>query len=265
MRRYDDDRSGVLELAEFRKLVKELRAYTEGDDSGGDDEVDRAFRRADADGSGDIDVLELKDALRDLGIDTNTDQARTVMRKYDSDGSGRIEQKEFRAMYKEIKAFRGGDDDIETEFRRADTDGSGDIDEAELMDVLRKLNITADRSQVRVVMRKYDEGKGSLRLPQFRLLVKDLRQFKGGSGARSPQAPSALDDDIARTFRRFDDDDSGDIDVSELTKALRSLGINADGAQARQVMQRFAERGSGTLKLPQFRALVTELRSFKGR
>jgi len=135
------------------------------------------------------------------------------------------------------------------------------------MDVLRKLKITADRSQVRVVMRKYDEGRGSLRMPQFRLLVNDLRQFKGaGSGEKArPQAPSAPEDDIARTFRRFDDDDSGDIDVSELTKALRSLGINADGAQARQVMQRFAERGSGTLKLPQFRALVTELRSFKGR
>ena len=70
------------------------------------------------------------------------------------------------------------------------------------------------------------------------------------------------EDDIKAAFRHFDDDNSGDIDVSELREALKHLGVNADGSQARAVMQRY-DGGSGTLKLPEFRRLVTELRQFK--
>merc|ERR1711904_606699 len=102
-------------------------------------------------------------------------------------------------------------------FRRADTDGSGDIDESELMDVLRGLNISSDRSQVRTVMRRYDEGKGSLRLAQFRLLVADLRKFKGGGSSV---------DDVEDAFRKADTDGSGDIDESELMDVLRGLNIS---------------------------------------
>ena len=92
---------------------------------------------------------------------------------------------------------------------------------------MRALGINADGDAARAVMRRYDDGSGSLRLPQFRKLVEELRQFQGGGQTRSDRASREYDD-IERTFRRFDDDGSGDIDVAELAKCVRSLGVNAE-------------------------------------
>merc|ERR1711959_772784 len=95
-------------------------------------------------------------------------------------GRGSLRLAEFRSLVTDLRKFQGGgadsQDDVEAAFRKADTDGSGDIDESELMDVLRGLRITVDRSQVRTVMRRYDGGRGSLRLAEFRSLVTDLRK-----------------------------------------------------------------------------------------
>merc|ERR1711904_6900 len=124
------------------------------------------------------------------------------MRRYD-EGKGSLRLAQFRLLVADLRKFKGGGssvDDVEDAFRKADTDGSGDIDESELMDVLRGLNISSDRSQVRTVMRRYDEGKGSLRLPQFRLLVADLRKFQGKGSS------SASTDDVETAFRKADTD-----------------------------------------------------------
>ena len=59
--RYDTDRSGTLELDEFRSLIDQLRAFQDAR-GGADDIVARAFRRFDSDGSGSIDVEELHSA-----------------------------------------------------------------------------------------------------------------------------------------------------------------------------------------------------------
>ena len=257
MTRFDTNRSGGLDLSEFRALVVELRAYMESRPT---DEVELAFNRFDADSSGDIDAYELRQVLTDLGIDTSTEQAAKVLTRYDADGSGLIELDEFRKLYAELKAYVGGGDDILATFRRFDADGSEDIDVSELRDALQHLGVSADGSQAKAVMRRYDGGSGALGLSEFRRLVTELREFQGsGTGSASPRSP---EDDIKAAFRRFDDDNSGDIDVSELREALKHLGVNADGSQARAVMQRY-DGGSGTLKLPEFRRLVTELRQFK--
>ena len=255
MTRFDTNRSGGLDLSEFRALVIELRAYMQSRPM---DEVELAFNRFDTDSSGDIDAYELRQVLTDLGIDTSTEQTMKVLRRYDADGSGLIELDEFRKLYAELKAYVGGGDDILATFRRFDADGSDDIDVSELRDALEHLGVSADGSQAKAVMRRYDGGSGALGLSEFRRLVTELREFQGD--VASPRSPA---DDIKATFRRFDDDNSGDIDVSELRNALKHLGINADGSQARAVMRRY-DGGTGSLKLPEFRRLVTELREFKG-
>ena len=83
---------------------------------------------------------------------------------------------------------------------------------------------------------------------------------------KAPLPPPA--DDIEATFRAFDADESGDIDVGELSKAMTALGVATGTAQASAVMARYDADRSGGLQLPEFRALVTELRAFmqgKGR
>ena len=55
------------------------------------EEIDHAFIIFDKDKSGCIDVSELKDALKALGIYLNKNDVKDVMLKVDKDGSGNID------------------------------------------------------------------------------------------------------------------------------------------------------------------------------
>ena len=58
-------------------------------------DVPTVFHRHDRDRSGDIDAIELRDALNELGVATDSRQARAVLVKYDRDKSGKLEFDEF--------------------------------------------------------------------------------------------------------------------------------------------------------------------------
>lgn len=55
----------------------------------------------DKDKSGSIDIHELKDALKALGIFLKRDEIKQMMTKVDKDGSGAIDQEEFTALMAE--------------------------------------------------------------------------------------------------------------------------------------------------------------------
>ena len=65
------------------------------------EEIDNAFLLFDKDRSGTIDVIELKDALKALGIFLKKDEVKQTMSKVDKDGSGAIDQSEFMALMAE--------------------------------------------------------------------------------------------------------------------------------------------------------------------
>ena len=52
---------------------------------------------------------------------------------------------------------------------------------------------------------------------------------------------------------------------SELTAALRQLGMDANSAQAKQVMRRYDRAGKGVLSRSEFRELARELQNYKRR
>ena len=58
-------------------------------------EIQEAFSLFDKDMSGTIDVHELKDAMKALGIYMTKESSKTLMDKADKDGSGTIEINEF--------------------------------------------------------------------------------------------------------------------------------------------------------------------------
>jgi Ca2+-binding EF-hand superfamily protein len=65
------------------------------------EEIENAFLLFDKDRSGSIDIFELKDALKALGIFLKKAEVKTMMRKVDKDGSGAIDQDEFKALMAE--------------------------------------------------------------------------------------------------------------------------------------------------------------------
>lgn len=65
------------------------------------EEIDNAFQLFDKDHSGSIDVGELKDAMKALGIFLRKHEVREKMTQVDKDGSGAIDRDEFTALMAE--------------------------------------------------------------------------------------------------------------------------------------------------------------------
>ena len=61
-------------------------------------EIQYIFKTFDKDGSGGIEVGELKDAMKALGLNKTRDEIKSVMEKADRDGSGSIEIDEFKEL-----------------------------------------------------------------------------------------------------------------------------------------------------------------------
>ena len=92
LRAWDVDQSGTLDLLEFTDLVRSLQA----------------FSKFDTDGSGDIDVSELRGALQELGLGrTTTSQASAILARYDSGGASlRLDFNEFERLVNELRRFQ---------------------------------------------------------------------------------------------------------------------------------------------------------------
>ena len=70
--------------------------------------------------------------------------------------------------------------------------------------------------------------------------------------------------EIREAFKRFDTDNSGDIDQDELLLALGQLGMTGvDKERTKEIAGRFDDNGDGTMQIEEFAQLVTELEAFK--
>jgi hypothetical protein len=94
----------------------------------------------DKDGSGTIDNVELKDAMRALGLFVkNKDEMKKLMEKADKDGSGTIEELEFLSLMAEQIHIRDSKTEVEKAFRFYDDDDNGSIDLKNLRKVANEL------------------------------------------------------------------------------------------------------------------------------
>ncbi|RKP17473.1 centrin [Rozella allomycis CSF55] len=134
-------------------------------------EIREAFDLFDTDGSGTIDLKELKVAMRALGFEPKKDEVKKLIAEIDKNGSGTIDFNEFlelmtAKMEEILKAFRLFDDDntgkisfknlkrvakelgenltdeeIQEMIDEADKDGDGEINEEEFLRVMKKTSL----------------------------------------------------------------------------------------------------------------------------
>ena len=72
------------------------------------EEIRSAFDLFDKDNSGSIDVGELREAMKALGLNLGKKEVKAMMRRLDKDGSGSIEFEEFLALMAEkIVSYKG--------------------------------------------------------------------------------------------------------------------------------------------------------------
>jgi Ca2+-binding EF-hand superfamily protein len=85
-----------------KKIIKQTTNVTKKLTEEQKEEIDNAFYMFDKDMSGSIDVVELKDAMKALGVFLKKEEIRDKMQKVDKDGSGAIDKSEFMALIAEL-------------------------------------------------------------------------------------------------------------------------------------------------------------------
>jgi calmodulin len=184
----------------------------------------------DRDGSGTLDVDELKEALVQLGMNVSDRNVAKIARAWDADGSGKLDLLEFTDLVRTLQTFM-----------KYDKDGSGDIDLEEIRPALRRLGIPAETKMTNAILNWYDNDEsGKIELHEFAVLVRD-----------------------ASVFASYDKDHSGALDIHELRPALAKLGLAASEEEVRQIIKAWDDNGNGTINLLEFAEIVRDLQVFE--
>merc|ERR1739841_4578 len=112
-------------------------------------EIKEAFDLFDTDGSGTIDVKELKVAMRALGFEPKKEEVKRMIAEIDKDGSGQVDFMEFMDLMTVKMAERDPREEILKAFKLFDDDETGFISFKNLKRVTKELgeNMTDEELQ----------------------------------------------------------------------------------------------------------------------
>ena len=105
-------------------------------------EFREAFNLFDADGSGSIDLKEMRVAMKALGFTPSAEEVRKMVAEVDADGSGSISFEEFQALMSQKAETRDPKEVIKEIFELLDLQGKGLIDLSDLQRVAAELSLT---------------------------------------------------------------------------------------------------------------------------
>lgn len=155
----------------IKKTLKKVKQLTEEQK----EEIDNAFLLFDKDKSGSIDVNELKDAMKALGIFLKKEEVRQKMTKVDKDGSGAIDKEEFMALMAEQIESRNQEEELRKVFRIYDDDDNGLITSGNLFRCAGDLGETVTQEEVEMMIEMGDrESRGGINHEDFITLMKEV-------------------------------------------------------------------------------------------
>ena len=213
-----------------------------------DSRVRRAWLRADADGSGQLDKEEVKAVLLGMELDVDVEQ---VFHEIDEDGSGTVEYAEFKAWFvlqeaeaqqrvsakavkvrsKKLEA-KEEDSKMRQAWLGADTDGSGSLDREELRKVLVSMDFPEDQLEEMFddLFEEIDtDGSGAVEYGEFKAwfvqqeaAAQERWQEQAATSMAEPEDESSgkEEDMVWRAWLKADADGSGQLDKEELKVVL---------------------------------------------
>lgn len=134
----------------------------------------------DKDQSNNIDVQELKDAMRALGVNLTKDDLKTLMETADKDGSGAIDFQEFLCLMVTRIQYQEPEKEIRKAFRMYDDDEGGTIDFGNLRKVANELedDMYINDEEVELMIQFADtKGQGAVDIDDFMAVMKSSRLF----------------------------------------------------------------------------------------
>ncbi|XP_036275300.1 centrin-1 [Pipistrellus kuhlii] len=141
-------------------------------------EVREAFDLFDADGSGTIDVKELKVAMRALGFEPKREELKKMVSEVDKDGTGRITFSDFLAVMTQKMAEKDTKEEILRAFRLFDDDETGKISFRNLKRVANELGENLNDEELQEMINEADrDGDGEVSEEEFLRIMQKAIQF----------------------------------------------------------------------------------------
>ncbi|XP_008259349.1 centrin-1 [Oryctolagus cuniculus] len=136
-------------------------------------EVREAFDLFDADGSGTIDVKELKVAMRALGFEPRKEEIKKMISEVDKEGTGKISFNDFLAVMTQKMAEKDTKEEILKAFRLFDDDETGKISFKNLKRVANELGENLTDEELQEMIDEADrDGDGEVNEEEFLKIMK---------------------------------------------------------------------------------------------
>merc|ERR1712086_336661 len=133
-----------------------------------------AFSMFDRDGSGTVDVEEMRAVCKQVGIIPTDSELQLMIQELDTDQSGDIDKEEFLACLESKQVDPESEDVIKFAFERFDTDGSGKLSHAELEDVLTHMGEPLTAREIKQLISICDKNNdGEVDIQEFMAVVLD--------------------------------------------------------------------------------------------
>ena len=138
-------------------------------------------------------------------------------------------------------------EEIKEAFDLFDTDGSGSIDPKELKAAMQSLGFEAKNQTIFQMISDLDKNKSG---------TIDFEEFLDMMTARMSDKDSR--EDIAKVFRLFDDDNTGQITLRNLRRVARELGETMTDEELQEMVDRADSNGDGNVSFDDFFNIMTK-------
>ncbi|XP_065592920.1 uncharacterized protein LOC136048919 [Cyrtonyx montezumae] len=136
-------------------------------------EIREAFDLFDTDGSGSIDIKELKVAMRALGFEPKKEEIKKMIADIDKEGNGTIDFEDFLAMMTQKMSEKDSKEEILKAFRLFDDDGTGKISFKNLKRVAKELGENLTDEELQEMIDEADrDGDGEVSEQEFLRIMK---------------------------------------------------------------------------------------------
>ncbi|XP_044538726.1 centrin-2 [Gracilinanus agilis] len=136
-------------------------------------EIREAFDLFDTDGTGTIDVKELKVAMRALGFEPKKEEIKKMISDIDKEGTGKISFNDFLAVMTQKMAEKDTKEEILKAFRLFDDDETGKISFKNLKRVARELGENLTDEELQEMIDEADrDGDGEVNEQEFLRIMK---------------------------------------------------------------------------------------------
>ncbi|XP_043823908.1 centrin-2-like [Dromiciops gliroides] len=136
-------------------------------------EIREAFDLFDTDGTGTIDVKELKVAMRALGFEPKKEEIKKMISDIDKEGTGKISFNDFLAVMTQKMAEKDTKEEILKAFRLFDDDETGKISFKNLKRVSRELGENLTDEELQEMIDEADrDGDGEVSEQEFLGIMK---------------------------------------------------------------------------------------------